>query len=92
MCIDGGSTRLQPDAGRARVVSHRLSDNAGGEHPRIEDLLPVGCVVAAIDAAAGEVDHRIAAVEFLRPAAECRSIPLDYAPRLAAGAVRTTNS
>jgi hypothetical protein len=51
------------------------------QHARLQDLLSIRGGVPAVDAAAGQVDHGIAAVDLASPSAEGRAIPGNDAPR-----------
>src|SRR5690606_19273464 len=55
--IDGGRRRIDPQGGRMLAVRYRPRQLSSGLHPGAEDLGPVCCVVAAVDALAGQVDE-----------------------------------
>ena len=81
MRIDRGGARLQPHAWLAGRRRDRLSNDPRRQHARLQDLLSIRSGVAAVDAAAGQIDHDIAAVDLALPIAEGRAIPGDDAPR-----------
>jgi hypothetical protein len=58
----------------------RLTDNTRGHNTRLQDLFPILSVVPAIDAAAGEVDHDVRAVDFVSPDIQIAAIPLHETP------------
>ena len=59
----------------------RLAEDSRGRDSRVENLAATRRRVAAIHAAAGEVDHDVGGVQFGRPSAECLAVPFDDAPR-----------
>ena len=81
MGIDRGGAGLQPDAWRTRSSRDRLSDHAGRQHARLQDLLSIGGSVSTVDTAAGQIDHDVAAIDLTLPVAEGRTVPGDDAPR-----------
>ena len=70
MRVDRGGARLQPDARRAIRRAIASSDRARRGDARLENLAAIRLRVAAVDAAAGEVDHDVAAVDLAGPAGE----------------------
>jgi hypothetical protein len=76
--VDRGRAHLQPDAGRAGGCGDRLAHDPGGAHARVHHGLQIVGGVAAADAAAGQVHHRVAAVDRLGPGAQGPSVPEDF--------------
>src|SRR5688572_13463665 len=79
--INRRGARLQPHAWLARRRRDRLSNDTCRQHTRLHDLVSIGFRVTAVDAAAGQIDHDVAAVNLTLPVAEGRAIPRDDPPR-----------
>lgn len=73
--VDGGGAHLEPDLGRPPGSGDRLAHDARGVHARVHHGPEVLLGVAAADAAAGQIDHDIAAVDRVRPGAESSAVP-----------------
>src|SRR4051812_15592704 len=71
---------LQPHPWLARRRRDRLSNDTCRQHTRLHDLVSIGFRVTAVDAAAGQIDHDVAAVNLTLPVAEGRAIPRDDSP------------
>jgi hypothetical protein len=85
MGINRGGAHLQPHARRVFRADDGLSDDARGEHARLENLAAVLLIVTAVDAAAGEVDHGVGAVDVHRPLVERLAVPRHRQPGLRLG-------
>jgi len=59
MRVDGGSAHLQPEPRRPHRARNGLADGACRIDAGIHDFAPIASVVAAVDAAAGEIDHDV---------------------------------
>ncbi len=81
MTVDGGGAGVEPDGGRVIETRDDLIEDAGGLDAGVEDGSAIGCVVAAVNAAAGEVDADVAVFEFGDPWAGVDAVPWDDAPR-----------
>jgi hypothetical protein len=79
--VDRRRARLEPDAWWFLAASDRGAHRAGGLHSRIHDLGAVRGGVAAVDAAAGHVDHDVGAVDLVRPLTDGLAVPLHGPPR-----------
>jgi len=66
VAIDGGGGGIHPEAGRVGEARDDLAEQAGGEDAGVVDLGAVAEVVAAVDAAAGEVDADVCAFRGFR--------------------------
>src|SRR5579875_1366531 len=67
VAVDGGSTCVHPKPGWFFRNRDGVADQAGCEYAGILDFPPVGGVIAAIDAAACQIDDDIRAVNFFYP-------------------------
>ncbi len=65
--IDGGSACVEPDGRRVIELGDDLIEDVGGFDAGVEDGAAIGFVVAAVDAAACEVDTDITVFEFADP-------------------------
>ena len=65
--IDRGGAGLQPESRRTRGAGDRFADDSGGVHTRIEDLVAIPAVVAAIDAAASQINDHVCAIDLPGP-------------------------
>src|SRR5262245_36338794 len=80
MRVDGGGARLQPYAGWPIGVRDRPPDRARREYARVHNLAAVVSGVPAVDAAAGEVDQHVGAIDLVGPRTRPDAVPLDHAP------------
>ena len=83
MGIYGGSTCLQPHARRSYRMSECVTDHTSRKNSRLLDRSSILGVVTTIDAATGEIDHNIRAIDLVLPFAEMRAVPTDDPPRRA---------
>jgi hypothetical protein len=60
VAIDGGRAGVEPDGGRVIELGDDLVEKLRGEDAGVEDGATIGGMVAAVDAAAGEVDADVA--------------------------------
>lgn len=58
-----------------RRAGDGLPDHTRGHESRLQNLLSIGRAVRAIDAAAGEIDEHIRAIDLALPGAQSRTIP-----------------
>ena len=63
VAVDRRGARVQPQPRRSCGAAYGVAERAGRPGPREVDLLAVGVGVAAADAAPGEVDHQVGAVD-----------------------------
>src|SRR6185369_16527145 len=63
VAVDGGGAGIQPGVRRMRESGDDLIEEAGAEDAGVEDFAAVLPVIAAVDAAAGEVDAEVGAFE-----------------------------
>src|SRR5258708_32051817 len=80
VAIDGGGAGVEPDGGRVIEPGYDLVEELRGEDTRVEDGAAVGGMVAAVDAAAGEIDADVGVFEFVDPGAGGEAVPWDDAP------------
>ena len=73
--VDGRRAHLQPDARRPLGARDGLADHARRVDARAHHLREVGVRVAAVDAAAGEIDDDVGAVELARPRPDRAPVP-----------------
>src|SRR5579875_3837098 len=62
--VDSCRTRVEPEPWRFGGTGNRLSDETGGDGARVADFALMSGRVAAIDAASGEIDDHVGAVDF----------------------------
>ena len=77
--VDRRRAGLDPHRRRPRRLRDGLADDPRRADPRVEHRGAVGRRVAAVDAAAGQVDHDVGAVELGRPGAQRLAVPGDHA-------------
>ena len=77
--IKRGAGSVEPERRRFFASGNGFADGFCGVDARINDFAFIFRVVAAIDAAAGEVDDDVGAVELARPGAGRAAIPLQAA-------------
>ncbi len=75
VAIDGCGRRVEPDLGRIGEFADDLAEQAGAANARIVDGDAIGFSVAAVDAAAGEIDAHVGALEVLGPWADGLAVP-----------------
>ena len=80
MGIGGCRAGLQPDVWRVLDAGDGLSDRTGRFHAGKEDLGAVLFAVTAVHAAAGQIDHRIGAVDLPDPWPGGLAVPYDGTP------------
>ena len=73
--IDRRRAGLQPHARRGLRCGDGLADGQGGLDPAGHHLVQVRPVVAAVHRAAGEIHHRVGAVDLARPCALGTAVP-----------------
>src|SRR6267143_5754911 len=81
MRINRRGAGLQPRTRRPLGPSDGLADHARRLNARVQDVLSIRRVVAAVDAASRQIDDNVRAVNDRSPGAERDAIPLDDAPR-----------
>lgn len=67
MAVYGSRSHIDPKLWRYGCFAYGLSDRFGGIDPAVEDFLSVAPGIPAIDAAPGQIDHDITAVDGRRP-------------------------
>jgi hypothetical protein len=75
VAIDGGGAGVEPDCGRVIELGDDLVKQMRGENAGVEDGPAIGLMVAAVDAAACEVDAGVGAFEFVNPGTRSEAIP-----------------
>src|SRR5262249_30448741 len=78
--VDRRGAHLQPDTRWPRRRRDGIADDARAAHTRVLDHATILGRVAAVDAAPGEIDDDVRAVEIPRPGAEVPGVPGDHTP------------
>jgi hypothetical protein len=80
VAIDGGGAGVEPDGWWVIEPGDDFVEDFCGLDAGVEDGAAIGGMVAAVDAAAGEVDADVAIFEFGDPGAGGDAVPGDDAP------------
>src|SRR5262245_12506758 len=80
MCIQRGSTHLQPDMRRWRDASDGLPNDFCRPDSGLQDLRPVSAVVSTIHTPSSQVDDRVRASQFVAPYTQRLAIPINHLP------------
>jgi hypothetical protein len=80
VAIDGGGAGVEPDWRRVVQGGDDFVEELCGLDAGVEDGAAIGGMVAAVHAAAGEVDADVAVFEFGDPGAGGEAVPGDDAP------------
>lgn len=75
VAVDGGGGGVHPDFGRMFEFLQDMAEQAGGEDAGVVNLATVFDVVAAVDAAASEVEEEVGLVQVLGPGAGGEAVP-----------------
>src|SRR5258708_3803320 len=80
MAVNRCCAGVHPELWRMHGLSNSLAHHTGGLHSGFFDLPAIGCTVAAIHAAAREIDDHISVVDCLGPLSQFAAVPNNYPP------------